>query len=121
MNQSALCRSRDVRIAANYIEYSSSAFSCLRNIETSDQNLARQSRSRNRLDLLVQQQAVVKRKRPRPSLNSLDRLFLSAAHIAALVGCSVHGETGDRGRMASGRRLLYRAHADLPSPILLPS
>jgi hypothetical protein len=26
----------------------------------------------------------------------------SAAHMAALVGCSGHCETGDRGRMASG-------------------
>ena len=65
---------------------------------------------RPRLDIslevlaLRQQVAVLKRKRPQPSLNRLDRLFLddSSADMAAMVGCSGHCKTGDGGRMASG-------------------
>ena len=65
---------------------------------------------RSRLDTslevlaLRQQVAVLKRKRPRPSLNRLDRFFWTTLrqHMAAMVGCSGHCETGDGGRMASG-------------------
>jgi len=66
---------------------------------------------RSRLDLslemlaLRQQVAVLKRKRPRPLLNCLDRFFLdhAADGVAALVRCSGYRETCDRDRVASKR------------------
>jgi hypothetical protein len=65
---------------------------------------------RNRMDTslevlaLRQQVAVLKRKRPRPSLNRLDRFFWTTLRriIAPMVGCSGPCETGYGSRMASG-------------------
>jgi hypothetical protein len=53
---------------------------------------------------LRQQVAVLKRKRPRPSLNRLDRFFWTMLrHIwPRWSDCSGHCETGDGGRTASG-------------------
>jgi hypothetical protein len=54
---------------------------------------------------LRQQVAVLKRKRPRPSLNHFDRFFWTAFAelMAAMGGSPDHCETGNSGRMASGR------------------
>jgi hypothetical protein len=53
---------------------------------------------------LRQQVAVLKRKRPRPLLNNLDRFFWTtfAESVAEMVGCSRHRETRD-GHRAIGR------------------
>jgi len=65
---------------------------------------------RTRLDIslevlaLRQQVAVLKRRRPRPSLNRLDRFFWTTLRQIwpRWVGGSGHCKTGDGGRMASG-------------------
>jgi hypothetical protein len=74
---------------------------------------------RNRMDnsleviALRQQIAVLKRKRPRPSLKPPRPHLLdhAAVHMAAMVGCFGHCETRDGGRMASGGLSLILALA----------